>query len=106
MRLARTLVRNLFADGRSELACAWRREFRALERRYGPFDDVMQSQAAGAAMFFVEFQRDTRGLNAADATRTNGKGRRPSAAAIRSLKKRMGLSWASYTTAVGRLEEM
>jgi hypothetical protein len=49
---------------------------------------------------------DTITLERAQRERETGKGRRPSAAAIRALEKRQGLSWQSYDSALKRLQEL
>jgi hypothetical protein len=81
-------------------------QYQALVERFGPFDAITRSYAAGAAVLWVEFQKATRGLKAAEEARRDGKGRRPNAAAVERLKRRQGLSWQSYDQAVRRLEEL
>jgi hypothetical protein len=85
----------------------WYQEhYRALLQRFGPFDALVRSYAAGAAVLWVEFQKATRALKTAEETRMKGKGRRPNAGAVERLKRRQGLSWQSYDQSIRRLEEL
>ena len=101
-----TVMRYLFPDCRSAEASRFRREFRAVEKRLGPFDAVALHYAAGTVVFGIEFQTATAAVQRAQDARTNGKGRRPTAAAVERLKRRQGLSWQSYDSAMRRLEEL
>lgn len=78
--------------------------YRALVRQLGPFDDVTRTYAGAVAALFVTFRRDTEALTDAERARRDGKGRRPGVQTIARLKKRQGLSWASYDAALRRLE--
>ena|SRR5690349_6451164 len=100
-------VRATFGDGRRRDALAFVRDYHALERRNGPFDDdVLAQQAIGVVMFHHEFQASAGGLRRAQEQRTQGKGRRPSPREIERLKRRMGLSWQTYDAALRRLEDL
>jgi len=100
------LVRRMFLDGRAPVAVAFRREFRALEQRLGPFDDVTAQHAAGVVTFALEFQSNTADLQRLQEARARGRGRRPTAAAVERMRRRQGLSWGSYESALRRLEEL
>lgn len=80
--------------------------FAALAQRFGPFDQLTEAYAAGAAAFYTTFRQDTQTLHQAQEARQKGHGRRPSATAIARLEKRQGLSWQSYNNALTRLEAM
>lgn len=83
-----------------------RAHYRALEQRLGPFDELARQYAATVATLYFEFTDDTNRLEEATGARDNGKGRRPSAAAIARLKKRAALTWGSYDSALQRLESL
>lgn len=102
----RRLMRRMFPDRRASVCVAFRRDFAQLEQRLGPFDDVLVQYAAGVVMFALEFQTASADVQRAQAARTLGKGRRPTAGAIERLKRRQGLSWTSYTQSLHQLEEL
>lgn len=102
----RVLMRRMFSDCRSTEAYAFRRELRAIEKRLGPFDDVTLQYAAGVAVFGLDFQAVSAAVRQAQGKRARGKGRRPAAAAVERLKRRQGLSWQTYDSAMRRLEEL
>jgi hypothetical protein len=100
-------MRRLFADCRSGEACQFRREYRALEKRHGgAFDESVVPYAVAAIELHGQFLRASRLLRTAEAQRMNGKGRRPSAAAVERLRRRQGLSLGSWDQAMRRLEEL
>jgi len=80
--------------------------YRALLARLGPFDAMTRDYAGAAAALWVQFREATAAVKAAQEARANGKGRRPSTAAVERLRRRQGLSWQSYDQAVKRLEEL
>ena len=85
----------------------WYREhFKALDQRLGPFDQVTREYAGAVAALWCEFRSDTLALEAAERTRREGQGRRPSTQGIARLKKRAALSWGSYDQALVRLEAL
>jgi hypothetical protein len=100
----RRLIQRLYPDGRSASACAFRRDYAALDRRLGPFDGVANF-ATGVIVLGLEFQDATRELKTAQEARQRKKGRRPSEQAIERRKRRQGLAWQSYAQALRELEE-
>ncbi|MGH7412534.1 MAG: hypothetical protein ACREJ6_15955 [Candidatus Methylomirabilis sp.] len=78
----------------------------ALMARCGPFDGLAKAQAAATARFWVDWQSLSEELTTAEAQRTNGAGRRPSARQVQALRKRLALGWKSYEGALKRLEEL
>jgi hypothetical protein len=100
----RRLIRRLYPDGRSASACAFRRDYAALDRRLGPFNGVVNF-ATGVIVLGLEFQDSTRELKTAQEARQRKKGRRPSEQAIERKKRRQGLAWQSYAQALRELEE-
>jgi len=102
----RRLMRAWFGDGRGTNAVAFRRDYQALARRVGPFDESLVRFAAGVVILAIEFETVTAELRTAQAKRATGKGRKPSTARITSLRKRHGLAWASYDSALRRLQEL
>ena len=84
----------------------FREQFGALEARFGLFDSVARHYAAGVAVLWCDFRQDTLALEEAENARRKGRGRRPSTQAVARLKRRQGLSWGSYDSALRRLEEL
>jgi hypothetical protein len=80
--------------------------YRALSERLGPFDPLSREAAGMTASAWVTYRQATKRLTEATSDRETGRGRRPSAAAIRALEKRQGLAQGSYDAALRRLEEL
>lgn len=80
--------------------------YRALDQRFGPFDALTRLEAGKTAALWVTFRQATERLREAVQARETGRGRRPNAAAIRTLEKRQGLAQSSYDAALRRLEEL
>jgi len=97
----RLLGRHDGAPGR-----AFDAQYRALTAR-GLVPDAMTRQYGSAvAALWVDWQAAERTLAEAQRQRRVGRGRRPSAAGIARLQKRVGLAWGSYDAALRRLEEL
>ena len=100
-------IRATFGDGRRKDALAFVRDYNQLEKRLGAFEDGVVIQfACGVVMFQHEFQTAAALVRRTQDARSTGRGRRPSAREIERAKRRMGLSWQSYDSALRRLEEL
>lgn len=105
-RARRRLVKRLYGDGHTADARAFCRGWAALEQRLGVALEPFLTETAAAVEFGLQWQDVTGELRQAQEARQRGKGRRPTASRIASLRKRQGLSWQSYDQAVRRLEEL
>jgi len=96
----------LFADCRSVPARACRRHYDGLRQRYELTDRVTLDFAAGVASAYGSWRAVTAQLTATERLRVTGKGRRPSAQAVERLRRRQGLEWSKYESALRPLEEL
>ena len=81
-------------------------QYKALAKRFGPFDQFSRQYASSVAGLFVEYRSASEVLAEAQRQRKEGKGRRPNQAAIARLQKRQGLAWESYDRSLQRLEAL
>lgn len=96
----------LYVDHRTSNAIIWRRHFLALRKRFGIVEKIALDFAAGTAAAYASWHAVTAELGATEQRRAIGKGRRPSGQAIERLRRRQGLEWNKYESALRRLEEL
>ncbi len=96
----------LLGDHRSREGQIYRAHFAALEKRWGPFDELGQQYAGAVAAAWLEWLQAGKALALARQQRDRGRGRRPSAGGISRLQRRQGLSWATYDQALRRLQAL
>jgi len=85
----------------------YRRHFCSLEQALGPFtSELVREAAADAAQAHCVKLQAVRAWEEALVQRREGTGRRPNAAWIIRLSKRVALESSSYQLAVRRLEEL
>ncbi|MDP3767752.1 MAG: hypothetical protein Q8S13_07035 [Dehalococcoidia bacterium] len=96
----------IYADHRTSNAIIFRRHLAGLRQRYGIVDRIAADYAAGTAAAYASWHLVTGLLVATEQLRATGKGRRPSSQAVERLRRRQGLEWKKYESALKRLEEL
>ena len=105
-RALRSGAVRIFRHHQGQRGWAFDQHFKALAKRFGPFDEFTRHYASSVAALFIEFRSASEALQDAQRQRQVGKGRRPNQLAINRLQKRAGLCWQSYDAALQRLEDL
>ena len=83
-----------------------RAHYRRLLDRFGPLVGIARDYAVAETEMWFVFALVSEELAAAQAKRANCRGRRPSVQAVERLRKRQGVAFESWNTALGRLDEL
>jgi hypothetical protein len=96
----------LYPDNRSRLARECVAHFQALGQQFDLSSALARDFAAGVADAWASWRAIKRQLAALEAKRDRGRGRCPSTHAVERLRRREGLQWAKYESALARLREL